>query len=122
MTSRGIKNFLLWLPALFLAYVFARQGLAKFSPASGWAKAFAIWHFPVWFRVVVGCAEVIAAALLLVRRTAAIGATIVMIVMIGAMATHLYWHRPRAITNEILPTVLAGIVLAGRWRDCRIHE
>lgn len=44
----------LWVPTLFLVYVFASQGVAKFSDESGWAKAFAVWHFPVWFRILIG--------------------------------------------------------------------
>jgi hypothetical protein len=66
----------LWVVAVFLVYVFARQGPAKFSSSSGWARAFAIWHYPVWFRIVIGVVETTAAALLLTRRTASIGAAI----------------------------------------------
>ena len=84
----------LWVPALFLAWIFARQGIAKFSDSSGWARAFALWHFPVWFRVLVGVVETGAAVLLLTRRTAPIGAALIVLVMLGAMGTHVYWERP----------------------------
>ena len=106
----------LWIPTLFLVYVFARQGTAKFSDASGWARAFATWHFPVWFRILIGVLETSGALLLLVRRTAPIGALIIAAVMLGGMGTHLYWGQPRQVTSEIVPLVLSLIVLAGRWR------
>lgn len=106
----------LWLPALFLVYVFARQGMAKFSDTSGWARAFAAWHFPVWFRILVGLWEVAAAALLLTRRTAPIGAAMIALVMLGGMGTHLYWRHPEHMTSEVLPLVLSLVVLAGRRR------
>ena len=106
----------LWVPALFLAWIFARQGWAKFSDTSGWARAFAVWHFPVWFRILIGVMEVVAAAFMLTRRTASIGAGLIAVVMLGAMGTHLYWGKPSQMTSEVLPLVLALVVLAGRWR------
>ena len=107
----------LWVPTLFLVYVFARQGAAKFSDTSGWARAFRFWHFPVWFRILIGALEVPAAALLLTRRTAAIGAILIVMVMLGAMGTHIYWGRPGQVTSEVLPLLLALLVLWGRRRQ-----
>jgi uncharacterized membrane protein YphA (DoxX/SURF4 family) len=104
----------LWVFALFLAWVFARQGIAKFSDSSGWARAFRAWHFPVWFRICVGVAETAAAVLLLSRRTAAGGAMIIVAVMIGAMGTHVWWGRPGQVTSEVLPLLLATMVAVGR--------
>jgi putative oxidoreductase len=106
----------LWVPALFLAWVFLRQGWAKFDDSSGWARAFAVWHFPVWFRLLIGVVEVVAACLLLTRRTAALGGALIVAVMLGAMGTHLYWGRPGQMTSEVLPLVLALVVVVGRRR------
>ena len=116
MKKESCVDLALWVPALFLAYVFARQGTAKFSDTSGWARAFATWHFPVWFRILIGVLETSAALLLLTRRTAAIGAAIIAVVMLGGMATHIYWGRPQQVTSEVLPLVLSLIVFAGRRR------
>jgi uncharacterized membrane protein YphA (DoxX/SURF4 family) len=96
-------------------YVFARQGAAKFSDTSGWARAFAAWHFPVWFRILVGVCEITAAVLLLIRRTASIGAALIALVMLGGMATHIYRGHPGQVTNEVLPLMLSLIVIRGRW-------
>ena len=109
-------DLLLWVPALFLAYVFFRQGTAKFSDTSGWARAFEIWHFPIWFRVLIGCLETGAASLLLTRRTASIGAAIIAIVMLGGMGTHIYWGKPAQVRSEAVPLTLSLIVLFGRLR------
>ena len=106
----------LWVPALFLAWIFARQGWSKFSDTSGWARAFAFWHFPVWFRILIGVMEVAAAAFLLARRTAPLGAGLIAVVMLGGMGTHLYWGKPSQMTSEMFPLILALVVLAGRWR------
>jgi uncharacterized membrane protein YphA (DoxX/SURF4 family) len=106
----------LWVLALFLVYVFARQGVAKFSDDSGWARAFTFWHFPVWFRILIGVMETTAAALLLTRRTGPVGAAMIAVVMVGAMGTHIYWGKPGQVTSEVLPLTLSLIVLRGRWR------
>ena len=71
----------IWLPTLFLAFVFFAQGAAKFSDTSGWARAFAHWGYPDWFRWTIGFAELLAAVLLLLRRTAAVGAAIIIVLI-----------------------------------------
>ena len=110
-------DVMLWVFALFLAWVFIRQGTAKFSDASGWARAFRVWHFPAWFRVLIGVIETSAALLLLTRRTALAGAVMIIAVMVGAMATHLYWGRPGQVTSEVLPLSVATAVALGRRRS-----
>jgi uncharacterized membrane protein YphA (DoxX/SURF4 family) len=109
----------LWVPTLFLVYVFARQGSSKFSDTSGWARAFAVWHFPVWFRILIGVCETTAALLLLTRRTASLGAAVIALVMLGGMATHIYWGQAKQMTSEVLPLTLALIVLIGRRQHFR---
>jgi putative oxidoreductase len=107
-------EIVLWVFALFLAWVFIRQGVAKFDDASGWSRAFRAWHFPVWFRILIGVLETSAAVLLLWKRTAFAGAIIIIAVMLGAMGTHVYWGRPSQVTSEILPLFLSTMVALGR--------
>ncbi len=104
----------LWVFALFLAWVFLRQGIAKFDDTSGWARAFRTWHFPAWFRILIGVLETSAALLLLWKRTAFAGAVIIIVVMLGAMGTHVYWGRPGQVSSEILPLLLSTTVALGR--------
>jgi len=106
----------LWLPTLFLVFVFAQQGPSKFSDSSGWARAFAVWHYPVWFRILIGVLETAAAVLLLTRRTAPIGAALIAVVMLGGMGTHISRGHPEQVTSEVVPLVLSLVVLRGRWR------
>jgi len=109
-----IRAVILWLAAIFLAYVFLRQGLAKFSDTSGWARAFRVWHYPDWFRVLIGVIEVVAAVLALIPRTALAGGLLIMAVMLGGMGTHLRWGHPAQVTSELLPLVLATVLAVGR--------
>ena len=119
---RIVLEALLWLFTLFLVWVFARQGVAKFSDGSGWARAFRFWHFPVWFRIAVGVAETAAALLLLWKRTAAAGAAVIIVVMLGGMGTHVWWGHPEQVTSEILPLVLATAVAIGRREAFILHH
>jgi len=115
-TAAIAREAVLWLITLFLAYVFLRQGFAKFSDGSGWARAFRTWHYPDWFRILIGIIEVSAVLLLFVRRFAVVGAAMIIMVMLGGMATHVWWGHPRQVTSEIFPLVLATIVMFGRRR------
>jgi uncharacterized membrane protein YphA (DoxX/SURF4 family) len=103
-----------WLPALFLALVFAMQGTRKFSDASGWATAFHTWGYPAWFRYTIGAIELLAAALLLWGRTAVFGAGLIICVMLGGMATHILKDGGRHLTSELGPIVFATIILVVR--------
>lgn len=106
-----------WIPAILLVLIFAPQGWAKFNDTSGWAVAFRHWGYPVWFRVTIGVMELSAVVLLLLGRTAAFGAILIIIVMLGGMGTHLVFDGGRHMTSEVVPLVLASIVLAARRRQ-----
>src|SRR5262245_5712662 len=103
-----------WVPALLLVLIFSRQGWAKFDETSGWAKAFRHWGYPGWFRMTIGIMELSAVGLLLLGRTAAFGAILIIIVMLGAMTTHVLFDGGRNVTSEVVPLSLAIIVLVVR--------
>ncbi len=119
-TTRGRRiaiEVLLWLLAAMLIMVFARAGWDKFDATSGWARAFRFWGYPVWFRVLIGVLEIGTALLLVWPRTAAYGAAIIIVVMLGGMGTHVFVeHRPSGVTSELLQFMFASLVLIGRWR------
>jgi len=111
-----------WLPAILLILLFARQGWAKFSDTSGWGVAFRHWGYPAWFRVTIGILELGAALLLALGRTAAFGALIIIVVMLGAWVTHLVFDGGRHMTSEVVPLVLATIVLVVRRAQLRLSR
>jgi putative oxidoreductase len=111
---KSAKIIGMWIPAVLLVLIFAKQGWSKFDEASGWARAFRHWGYPDWFRITIGVVEVGAAALLILGRTAAFGAILIILVMLGGMMTHLLFDGGRNLTSEVMPLVLASIVLAAR--------
>jgi uncharacterized membrane protein YphA (DoxX/SURF4 family) len=116
---RMARMALTWLLSLFLAFVFVVQGVAKFSATSGWARAFQHWGYPVWFRQSVGAAEIVAGALVLIPMTAPIGATTIIALMIGGIATHVIHGDPQKFQSELGQIVFAAALLALRWSSVR---
>ena len=113
--KRIAKEIVAWLLALWLCFIFFRAGIDKFDDASGWSRAFRGWGFSVWFRVLIGVLEVIAALLLLVPRTVAYGTITIGVVMIGAAVTQLMSHHPHPAAYVML--VLSTVLLVLRRKD-----
>lgn len=111
---RIVREVLLWVVTAFLVYVFVRQGISKFDDASGWSRAFRFWGYPDWFRILIGVVEVAAAVILLVPRFAWIGAMMIIVVMLGGMATHVVTGQPKQVTSEVVPLVLSTIIAIAR--------
>jgi len=105
-----------WIPTAFLLFVFVPQAWNKLSDTGGWAIAFRHWGYPTWFRILIGFVETGGALLLLWRRTAILGAGLIIAVMLGGTATHLLKDGGRHLTSEVLPITLATIVLVLRAR------
>jgi len=117
-----LGTIVLWLITLLLAFIFIAQGWSKFPEHTRWATAFATWHFPVWFRYLIGVVELAAGVLILWPRTASIAAAMIVVVMLGGMATHVWWHHPEQTYHEALPLVLGSIVAVARRRDSVHHR
>ena len=116
----SLGKIVVWLFTAQLAYVFLVQGSAKFSATSGWARAFANWGYPDWFRMTVGVVEVLAGVLIVWPRSAPIGALLIMVTMLGAMSTHAFIEKkPREAFREVVPFTLATIVLVARRNELR---
>ena len=90
--ARIAKEIALWIITIFLALICLRSGWLKVTSNIFWMRDFQRWGYPDWFRIVVGIAELISMALLLIPRFASYGASLFAAVMLGAMFTH-YTHN-----------------------------
>lgn len=111
------KAIVLWIVAVFLALVCLRSGLMKMPGMSGevfWIRDFQRWGYPDWLRVVVGVAELISAALLLIPRLAGYGAIIFGIVMLGAIFTHATHNESSRLPFNLLLLGLCLIIIYAR--------
>ena len=83
------KGVAIWLPTLLFGALFIMQGLMKLSGMEVWVQRFRSYGYPEHFYLVAGVLELGGALLLLLPRTARIGAAILGMVMLAAAATHL---------------------------------
>ena len=114
---RIAKEIALWIIALFLALVCLRSGLMKMPNVPGvqfWMRDFQRWGYPDWLRLVIGVAELISFALLLLPRVAGYGAALFSVVMLGAIFTHATHHEYARLPFNFLLLALSLVIVFAR--------
>ncbi len=95
---------------VLLAALFLMAGVTKLMGVPARIEHFAHWGYPDWFRLVVGTVETASAVVLIVPRTAVVGAAGIMTIMLGATYTHLFLADDEAVR---VPYTISLLVLAG---------
>ena len=103
---------LLWTFSALIALVMLLQGAAKFASDGLWVRSFAAWGYAPWFRLLVGVAEVGGAVALVIPRVARYGATLLVAVMMGAIATQ--WVHA-GLLAAITPAVYLALLIWIAW-------
>ena len=113
----------------FLALEFAAGAVTKFWPGPtffgpAYSVKFADWGYPSWFRFVVGGIELVCALFLLIpgRRFRFIAAGTLVLVLTGAVTTHIVNHDVlyESIMAPTYLVIMAAIALStwpADWRD-----
>ncbi len=104
-----------WVLRLAACAVFVGVGATKFESQSLWVGMFNDIGLGNWFRYLTGALQVAGGLLMLVPRTAAIGATIAALTMAGAVATHLF-VLPTGFGGAVIPLALLIFTLAVGFR------
>jgi uncharacterized membrane protein YphA (DoxX/SURF4 family) len=99
--------------AAILAVIFVLTGATKVIGLPMMADQFADWSYPTWFMYVVGLMEIAGAGLLVAVRTRRLGAFLIGIIMVGAIATHVRVGE-MAMTPAPLVMLLAVLWLLRR--------
>lgn len=105
-----LKSIVVWVLRLLLAVLFAIQGIIKLNGSPGWISRFHGWGYPDHFYLVVGVAELLGAIGLLIPRLANFGALVLVVVMIGAAATHAVHREPQIVTTLVLLALLVTVL------------
>ncbi len=117
---RVLREVVAWLFTALLIFAFFSAGAAKLSSSGGWVTAFRIWGYPVWFRILIGVLEILAALLLVLPRFAPYGCMLIAVIMFGGIGTHIAVHDFKHITSELGPLLFSTIVFLLRrgrmWR------
>ncbi len=96
-----------WTVQVLLAVVMISAGLAKLTSVDAMVRMFQEIGLGQWLRVLVGALEVVAGVLMFSTVYSAIGATIILMTMAGAILVHLF-----LIGGNALPALVIGFLAA----------
>jgi putative oxidoreductase len=113
-----VMNIALWVVQLLLALAFLGASSGKLLGKPEMVGLFEAIGIGQWFRYVTGLLEATGAVLVVVPRTKALGAALLVMVMVGAVLTHLFILH-NAPTAPAVLLVLAGAVVWGRRGDLK---
>ena len=85
----NLKNLLYWVARIVAAFILVQTLFFKFTGASESVYIFTTIGIEPWGRIGVGVMELIAAGMLLINRTAWLGAGLALGLMMGAIGMHL---------------------------------
>lgn len=115
-----VLNVVLWVLQIAVAAMFLMSGFAKLSGAPQMVALFEGIGVGQWFRYLTGALEVFGAVLLLVPRLSGIGALLLVGVMAGAVATHLFIVGGSPLMAVVLLIVTGVIAWGRRERTARL--
>lgn len=104
------RNLILsWILRALVALGFLGASLGKLSNNPSVIEMFENWGFPSGFHFVIGIIELLLAILILIPKTLKIGLIGFIVILIGAMATHLI-NDP---IGQLIRPVIFGVLIAG---------
>lgn len=119
MIKAKLKMVPVWIVQIVLALAFLKAGSSKLAPGSAWAEMFRRWGYPRHFYVAIGVIEVAGAVGLLIPRAAGVAASALIVVMAGALFTHLRHGERQAIVAGVFLALLALVAVVRRPRFLR---
>jgi hypothetical protein len=119
-STRGIANVVLWVLQIAAALMFLMAGSSKLLGNPMMVGMFQTIGLGQWFRYLTGGLEVVGAILLLIPALAGLGGALLVPVMIGAVATHLFIIGGSPAIPLILLVVTALIAWGRRERTLKL--
>ena len=98
--------------ALILGIVFLGTGITKLAGMPWIVQTFRDWGYPPWFRIVVGLVETAGGVLVLIPATRVLGATLVSLVMVGAIGTHVLAGQWGMVPVPVVTLALALLLVS----------
>lgn len=84
------QRIIMWTLSVLLAALFVFGGTMKLlNPGGQAAEGFIRFGYPSWFRYVIGLFELVGGILLLIPRRAAEAGSFLVIIMLGALISHI---------------------------------
>jgi uncharacterized membrane protein YphA (DoxX/SURF4 family) len=98
--------------ALVLGVVFLGVGISKLAGMAWIIETFRAWGYPAWFRYAIGLTETLAGVLVLVPATRALGASMIAVVMVGAVGTHVVAGQWSFVPVPVVTLALALLLVS----------
>ena len=111
-------NITLWCVQVLLALAFLGASSVKLMGQSEMVGLFEAVGIGQWFRYVTGILELAGAVLIVVPKTRSVGAALLVAIMLGAIATHLFILHSAPIGPLVL-LLLSSFVVWGRGARAR---
>jgi putative oxidoreductase len=113
-----VANIALWVVQVLLALAFIGAASGKLMSKPEMVGLYDVIGVGQWFRYVTGLLELTGAILILIPRTKFFGAALLVMIMIGAVLTHLViLHTPPTAPAVLM--LLAGIVAWARRAELK---
>ncbi len=113
-------NLIDWMARAAVALFLLIPGLEKFSSEPDWVTMFARIGLGQWFRVFTGVLEVVGAVLFVLPRSMRLGAAMMIVVMVGAMAAHIFILGDPV--SSIVPAILIAAIVVVYRRSCEANQ
>lgn len=107
MPTSAPLTSIVWGLRILLALAFFSAGIAKLTGVPQMVQVFDAIGIGQWFRYLTGGVEIMGAVLLLVPTTGFFGGLLLLVTMLGAIATHLF-----VIGGSFLPALVLGLLSA----------
>ena len=116
--TKGWKHWTGWALTGLVALLLAGSASMKLAHPPQFLEGWAKFGYPAALATPIGIVELACAIVLLVPRTAALGAVLVAAYLGGATATHVRIGDP----SFVMPVVLGVLAWGGLWlRDARVR-
>ena len=110
----NFKNIAYWAMIIFLAAIFVLGGVSKLTAMEMWQDRFVNqWNLPAWLAPITGVAEILGGLMLLIPKLTALGAAVIVMVMLGATGTHIMAGEWSRIVVTLVFGTMAAIVV--KW-------
>jgi len=110
MNQSRVRSVISWVIQILLAVFFILSASGKLIGRPQWIELFRHWGFPDKFYLVVGVLELLGAIGLLIPRMARYAATGLIVLMIGAIATHLINGEGLQVLRPLIFIVFLALV------------
>lgn len=108
-TPDRIDLIRMWAPRVAMSLFFLSFGSQKFTDAM-WVRIFQTIGFGDWFRYMTGTLQITGALLLLIPRTALIGAAVLGTTMVGAMLAWMFFLESPG--SAVVPAIILAMLIA----------